>query len=183
MDTADRNVNVPRKMCQFEGASLQYGSLWQLLHTIRYSYVLYRYGIVPADKASNNDVFVCKTYYFECRQKELDLDDSTSKTTYQRTAFSKDEILANHRSVFSSFAIDTVGKYTDLSLLYWIPKLHKDSFKQPFIAGSSSCSTKPLSKLLTSISTTINDDLQKYCHCVFVQWNKSNVDFETTTFR
>ena len=136
-----------------------------------------RYVIVPADKASNNVVFVCKTYYFECLQRELDLDDSISKSTYQRTAFTKDEIyLANHRSVLSSFAIDTVGKDTDLPLLYWIPKLHKDPYKQRFIAGSSSCSTKPLSKLLTSILTTIKDGLQKYC--VFAQWNKSNVDFE-----
>ena len=137
-----------------------------------------RYVIVPADKASNNVVFVCKTYYFECLQRELDLDDSISisKSTYQRTAFSKDEILANHRSVLSSFAIDTVGKDTDLPLLYWIPKLHKDPNKQRFIAGSSSCSTKPLSKLLTSILTTIKDGLQIYC--VFAQWNKSNVDFE-----
>ena len=30
-----------------------------------------RYVIVPADKASNNVVFVCKTYYFECLQREL----------------------------------------------------------------------------------------------------------------
>ena len=120
------------------------------------------------DKASNNVVFVCKTYYFECLQRELDLDDSTSisKSTYQRTAFSKDEILANHRSVLS-FAIDTVGKDTDLPLLYWIPKLHKHPYKQRFIAGSSSCSTKPLSKLLTSILTTIKDGLQKYCDIVY----------------
>ena len=119
-----------------------------------------RYVIVPADKASNNVVFVCKTYYFECLQRELDLDDSISKSTYQRTAFSKDEILANHHSVLSSFAIDNFGKDTDLPLLYWIPKLHKDPYKQRFIAGSSSCSTKPLSKLLTSILTTIKDGLQ-----------------------
>ena len=29
------------------------------------------YVIVPADKASNNIVFVCKSYYFECLIKEL----------------------------------------------------------------------------------------------------------------
>ena len=72
-----------------------------------------RYVIFPADKASNNVVFVCNIYYFECLQRELDLDDSISKSTYQRTAFSKDEILANHSSVLSSFAIDTVGKDAD----------------------------------------------------------------------
>ena len=55
----------------------------------------------------------------------------------------------------------------DLPLLYWIPKLHKDPYKQRFIAGSSSCSTKPLSKLLTSILTTIKDGLQKYCDIVY----------------
>ena len=30
-----------------------------------------KYVIVPADKASNNIVFVCKSYYFECLFKEL----------------------------------------------------------------------------------------------------------------
>ena len=74
---------------------------------------------------------------------------------------------ATDRSVLSSFAIDTIGKVTDLPLLYWIPKLHKDPYKQCFIAGSSSCSTKPLSKLLTSILTTIKDGLQKYCDIVY----------------
>ena len=39
---------------------------------------------------------------------------------------------------------------------YWIPKLHKDSYKT-FHAGSAKCSTKPLSKLLTSILTTVKD--------------------------
>ena len=36
-----------------------------------------------------------------------------------------------------------------------------------FIAGSSSCSTKHLSKLLTSILTTIKEGLQKYCDIVY----------------
>ena len=125
------------------------------------------YVIVPADKASNNAVFICKAYYFSCLKKELDLDVSKTNSTYQRTNFSKDGILTNHRSVLSSFNIDTVGKDPDLPLLYWIPKLHRDPYKQRFIAGSSSCSTKPLSKLLTSILTTIKEGLQKYCDIVY----------------
>ena len=39
------------------------------------------YEIVPADKAPNNVVFVCKTYYLSCPKKELDLDNSTSSNT------------------------------------------------------------------------------------------------------
>ena len=61
-----------------------------------------KYFIVPADKASNNIVFVCKSYYFECIIKELGLNSNTaSNTTYKPTSFDKDEILANHRSSMS----------------------------------------------------------------------------------
>ena len=55
--------------------------------------------IVPADKASNNVVFICKTYYYNCLQKELIDDNDVDTSTYQRTNFTKDEILINHRSV------------------------------------------------------------------------------------
>jgi hypothetical protein len=37
-----------------------------------------KYVIIPADKASNNIVFVCKSYYFECLIKELGIDSNTS---------------------------------------------------------------------------------------------------------
>jgi hypothetical protein len=48
-----------------------------------------------ADKVSNNIVFVCKSYYYECLIKELGLDNNTSgNTTYKPTSFDKDEILA-----------------------------------------------------------------------------------------
>jgi hypothetical protein len=37
-----------------------------------------KYVIVPADMASNNIVFVCKSYYFECLIKELGINNNTS---------------------------------------------------------------------------------------------------------
>ena len=40
--------------------------------------------------------------------------------------------------------------------LYWLPKLHKNPYKARFIANSSSCATKELSKLLTSCLTAVN---------------------------
>ena len=65
-----------------------------------------KYVIVPADKASNNIVFVCKSYYFECLIKELGINSNTSSnTTYKPTSFDKDEILANHRSFMTSLNI------------------------------------------------------------------------------
>ena len=45
--------------------------------------------------------------------------------------------------------------------------MHKNPYEQRFIAGSSSCSTKPLSKLLTNILTTIKDGLQRYSDVVY----------------
>ena len=41
--------------------------------------------------------------------------------------------------------------------------MHKNPYKHRFIAGSSKCSTKPLSILLTKLLTNIKQGLQKYC--------------------
>jgi calcineurin-like phosphoesterase len=65
-----------------------------------------KYVIVPADKVSNNIMFVCKSYYYECLIKKLGIDNNTSgNTTYKPTSFDKDEILANHRSFMTSLNI------------------------------------------------------------------------------
>ena len=50
-----------------------------------------------------------------------------------------------------------------LPYLYWTPKLHKSPVKHRFIAGSSKCTTKQLSSLLTKILTVIKTGLEKYC--------------------
>ena len=102
-----------------------------------------KYVIVPADKASNNIVFVSKSYYFECLIKELGINNNTSSnTTYKPTSFDKDEILANHRSFMTSLSIPSGKESEDLPYLYWMPKLHKTQYKERYIAGSSTCSTK-----------------------------------------
>ena len=50
-----------------------------------------------------------------------------------------------------------------LPYLYWTPKLHISPVKHRFIAGSSKCTTKQLSSLLTQILTVIKTELEKYC--------------------
>ena len=54
-------------------------------------------------------------------------------------------------------------KELDLPYIYWIPKMHKNPYKHQFIAGSSKCSTKPLSILLSKLLT----QLQKYCETAY----------------
>ena len=43
--------------------------------------------------------------------------------------------------------------------LYWISKLHKSPYQHRFIAGSSKCTTKDLSCLLTKVLSTTKDRL------------------------
>ena len=126
-----------------------------------------KYVVVPADKASNNIVFVCKSYYYECLVKELGIKEHSGNPTYKDISFDKDEILANHKSFMASINITLNTKSEDLPCLYWIPKLHKIPYKQRYIAGSSSCSTKELSIRLTKILSAVKEGLQKYCETVY----------------
>ena len=56
-----------------------------------------KFVVVPADKASNNIMFVCKTHYINCLMDGLGIITMTGNPTYNLTAMSKDEILQNHR--------------------------------------------------------------------------------------
>ena len=123
--------------------------------------------VVPADKASNNIVFVCKTYYIDCLVKELGINSPRGNPTYTITGLSKAEIISNHTSVLNTFGINANLGELDLPLLYWIPKLHKNPYKQRYIAGSAKCSTKALSNLLTNLLTTTKEGLQKYCETTY----------------
>ena len=51
--------------------------------------------IVSADKASNNNVFVCKSHYIDCLIKELGIDNSLGNPTYTSTTLTKVEVLDN----------------------------------------------------------------------------------------
>ena len=41
-----------------------------------------KFVVVPADKASNNTVFVCKTHYIKCLMEELGMSTMTGNPTY-----------------------------------------------------------------------------------------------------
>jgi hypothetical protein len=57
----------------------------------------------------------------------------------------------------TSLSIPSGKESEDLPYLYWIPKLHKTPYKERYIAGSSTCSTKELSIHLTKILTYKHD--------------------------
>ena len=47
--------------------------------------------------------------------------------------------------------------------MYMIPKLHKNPYKARFIANSRNCTTKHISKLLTSCLSKVKEHVQFYC--------------------
>ena len=58
----------------------------------------------------------------------------TENPTYNLTAMSKDEILQNQHSVMLTFRISLPEEDIDFPKLYRIPKLHKNLYKQRYIA-------------------------------------------------
>ena len=63
-------------------------------------------------------MFICKAFYYSCLLKELENSDrGNANSTYQRTNLSKSEILINHRSVLSSFGVNTKDDDMDFTPL------------------------------------------------------------------
>ena len=106
--------------------------------------------LVPADKASNNVLVVCKKYYLDEVIKELSSKDTNGPKTYEECSDNVDVIVKQHLLYMSSNNIKIPEVMTQLPAFYWLPKMHKTPTGSRFIAASSSCTTKPLSQLLTN---------------------------------
>ena len=125
-----------------------------------------KYVFILADKAPNNIIIICKRYHIETLIKELGLDNCSTPTgnsTYTSCQMSSEDIVNTHDTFMTSVGIELSEEDKRLPYLYWTPKLHKSPVKHCFIAGSSICTTKQLSSLLTKIRTVIKTGLEKYC--------------------
>ena len=87
----------------------------------------------------------------------------TGNSTYTSCQMSSEDIVNTHNTFTKSLSIELSDDDKRLSYLYWTPKLHKSPVKHRFVAGSSKCTTKQLSSLLTKILTVIKTGLEKYC--------------------
>ena len=113
-----------------------------------------KYVFVPAGKAANNIIIICKWYYIETLIKELGLDNCSTRTgnsTCTSCQMSSKDDVNTHYTFVKSLGIGLSEEDKRLPYLYWTPKLHKSPVKHHFIAGSSKCTTKQLSSLLTKI--------------------------------
>ena len=125
-----------------------------------------KYVYVPADKALNSIIIVCKRYYIETLIEELGLYNcsiQTGNSTYTSCQMSSEDIVNTHDTFMKSPGIELSDNEKRLPYLYWTPQLHISPVKHHFISGSSKCTTKELSSLLTKILTVIKTGLEKYC--------------------
>ena len=121
------------------------------------------YVLVPADKAGNNILVVCKKYYLDVILKELDTCNVSSPQTYESCSVRNEDIIIKHKEFITRQNVKIPDEMTQLPTLYWLPKMHKNPIGSRFIAASSKCTTKPLSQLLTCSLKLITKHYKQYC--------------------
>ena len=81
--------------------------------------------------------------------EELGLDDCSTPTgssAYTSCQMSSEDIVSTHDTFMKSLGTELSDDDKRLPYLYWTPKLYKSPLKHRFIAGSSKCTTKQLSR-------------------------------------
>ena len=90
-------------------------------------------------------------HYIDTLKQEL-----SGTEAYEQTSKKEKSVINNH--IFHNatrFAESVNEDHKRFPTFYWLPKLHKQTYKARFVAISRSCTTTKLSKLLTSCLTTI----------------------------
>lgn len=103
---------------------------------------------------------------------------STINSTNEAQDVRVDEIMQNHTTVLkTSFDITLQEKERTPQIysIYWIPKLHKTPYKARFIAGSSSCTTTKLSKLITACLKLVKRHCTAYCKTILERTGVNNI--------
>ena len=128
-----------------------------------------KYVLVPADKAANNVVVVCRLHYINTLKQDFN-----GTKAYEETSKDEKSVVYSHlNEIPKKFVVDVKESQDRLPTMYWLPKLHKRPYKARFIANSSSCTTTELSNLLTSCLTAIKAKVVKYCETVYERSGKN----------
>jgi len=129
------------------------------------------YVIVPADKATNNYVFVCKKFYLLEIARELgvrydmgsDCWRCDGNITYKASNEQEIDILDRHTRIATSFKTSITEEDRQIPILFATAKMHKTPHKFRFIAGAKKSSTKSISTLVHIILQHFRTHLKAYC--------------------
>ena len=143
---------LERRIQRLKSIKIRHESIFNDPNVVRELIRLHEsFVIVPADKVSNNCIFVCKKYCVVIPIEEPGLHLLPGNHTYNLKKFLHQRFLDNHKSIIIAFGIQTHDEELDLLYIFWIPKMQKYPYKHRFIAGSLKYWSKPLSILPTKL--------------------------------
>ena len=126
-----------------------------------------KFVFVPIDKASNNIAIICKRFYILKLISELGLNNIPSDT-YKLSHFPAENIINRNIEFCSHFNLNVPDRLHALPFMYWMPKMHYQPSKARFILASATCSTKPLSRLVSIIFKKIFHQIESFHEkCLF----------------
>ena len=81
--------------------------------------------MVPADKAANNIVVVCRLHYINTLKQGLN-----GTEAYEENSTDENTAANSHsKELPHKFAVNVKGCQDKLPTMFWLPKLHKRPFK------------------------------------------------------
>ena len=92
---------------------------------------------VPADKAANNLVVVCRLHYINTLKQKLNVTKAYEETPIDE----KSVVTSQSNELPNKFTVDDKEPQDRIPTMCWLRKLHKRPYKARFIANSSSCTT------------------------------------------
>ena len=120
-----------------------------------------KFVIVPIDKASNNVAIICKRFYIQKLLNEVGVPGNSSPT-YKMSDLDPSTVIDNNDILCDKYGITLDERLKTLPFMYWLPKMHYSPPRARFIVASSSCSSKPLSKLASSIYKHIFNQVRNF---------------------
>ena len=112
--------------------------------------------LTATDKCSSNISFVCKHYYLECIQNELN-------ASFEEVDRKETDIVAEHQEFLKGFGILSDDATDQLPYIYSTCKQHKRPVKFRYITATTSCSLKPLARVLKHCFKVIQKEITKRC--------------------
>ena len=93
--------------------------------------------------------------------KEIGILDAGNET-YEKINKNQEKIIQDNLEYNTRYKFSNASKDKILPLVYWIPKLHKNSVGSRFIIASKNCSTKPLSNAVSNVFKLIYSQIENF---------------------
>ena len=120
-----------------------------------------KFVVVPIDKASNNVAIICKKFYVSRLLEEVGVLNTTS-STYQHSNNDRNDAIMNNVLLCEKYGLEVLENQRTLPLMYWMPKMHYSPSRARFIVASSTCSSKPLSQVISKVFKLIFHQVQSF---------------------